>query len=239
MLRFMSIRSRLVSLSLLMIASLIGTNALLIHQTRLQNELITEQARNIDVIVRADTAVQTFGNLKYWLTDLAVTQLALSRTKAVSESDALSRELGELNLAMPGSVTGVAEQVVSLQEDITGAAEAYGQDDRLVGNAMMQRGRAHILAVDSKLSTLVASVRANARDSAEASLQRTEDGIRLAMGVVVVVALAAGAFTLISVGSVVGPLRQLVDVINALIAVTSTPKYPPPGAMRSVVSPSC
>ena len=229
MLRFMSIRSRLVSLSLLMIASLIGTNALLIHQTRLQNELITEQARNIDVIVRADTAVQTFGNLKYWLTDLAVTQLALSRTKAVSESDALSRELGELNLAMPGSVTGVAEQVVSLQEDITGAAEAYGQDDRLVGNAMMQRGRAHILAVDSKLSTLVASVRANARDSAEASLQRTEDGIRLAMGVVVVVALAAGAFTLISVGSVVGPLRQLVDVINALIAGDINAKIPTTG----------
>ena len=82
MLRFLTIRSRLMFLSLLLVTSLIVTNLVLINQTRLQNRLIREQANSIDLIVRADSATQTFGDLKYWLTDLALSQLVLSEQKA-------------------------------------------------------------------------------------------------------------------------------------------------------------
>ncbi len=43
----LSIRSRLMFLSLLLVVSLIATNLVLIHQARKQNHLIGEQARNI------------------------------------------------------------------------------------------------------------------------------------------------------------------------------------------------
>ena len=48
---FRSVRTRLVALSLLLVASLVITNSLLVHQVRLQNDLIRQQARNIDTIV--------------------------------------------------------------------------------------------------------------------------------------------------------------------------------------------
>ena len=72
MLRLASIRSRLNLLSALFVVSLVITNVVLINQMRIQNDLIGQAARHIDVIVRADRAIQTFGDLKYWLTDLAV-----------------------------------------------------------------------------------------------------------------------------------------------------------------------
>ena len=65
MLRFLSIRSRLMFLTLLLVVSLIVTNLVLIRQTRIQSTLIDQQARNLDVIVAADAATHTFGNLKY------------------------------------------------------------------------------------------------------------------------------------------------------------------------------
>ena len=86
MLRIVSIRSRLMFLLLLVIASLVVTNLVLVNQTRIQTGLIGKQARNIDLVVSADAAVQTFGNLKYWLTDFAVSQLSLSKFNRCSSS---------------------------------------------------------------------------------------------------------------------------------------------------------
>jgi len=136
MLRFMSIRSRLVLLSLLLVATLIGTNLVLIHQTRLQNDLIRQQADHIDIIVRADAAIQTFGDLKYWLTDLAVSQLVLSEQKAQAANDRLKTQLVGLEQDVAAQVFGLPQQLEQLNDVSMSAVEAYGRNDRLVGNAM-------------------------------------------------------------------------------------------------------
>ena len=60
MLRFLSIRYRLMLLSLLLGVSLIVTSLVLLNQTRNQNRLIGQLSHNIDVIVKADRAIQTF-----------------------------------------------------------------------------------------------------------------------------------------------------------------------------------
>ena len=90
MLRFLSIRYRLMLLSLLLGVSLIVTSLVLLNQTRNQNRLIGQLSHNIDVIVKADRAIQTFGNLKYWLTDLALSQLMLPSVRQTRSSNAWS-----------------------------------------------------------------------------------------------------------------------------------------------------
>ncbi len=211
-----SIRSRLVYLSLMLVTTLIMTNLVLIRQTNLQSELIRQQARNIDIIVKADAAIKTFGDLKYWLTDFAVSQLVLSEQRAQAAQTRLDRQLSELGGVGPEDLTLLSSQLMKLSETSMAAVEAYGRDDRLVGHAMMARGRGHILAIDSKLSTLVAQVQSGAQIAADEALSRTDRGITLAISTVVLVSLFAIALTFFVVRSIVVPLRQMVAVVSAM-----------------------
>ena len=52
MLRFISIRSRFVYLSALLVLALIVTNTVLINQTRRQNDLIARQVGSLDQIAQ-------------------------------------------------------------------------------------------------------------------------------------------------------------------------------------------
>ncbi len=218
MLRILSIRSRLMFLSLLLVMSLIATNMVLINQARNQNVLIRQQALSMDLIVRADTATQTFGDLKYWLTDLAVSQLVLSEQMAEAARSRFEAQLSDLGNDLPDEIAGVADQVSALAEDSAAAMEAYGRDDRLVGNAMMANGRGHILAIDSKLSALVDGLRTRAQSAAEQAFSRTEGGIRTAIVIVVLVVLVGTALTLLILHSVVVPLQQMIGVIREMSA---------------------
>jgi PAS domain S-box-containing protein len=218
MLRVLSIRSRLMVLSLLLITSLIVTNLVLINQTRLQNGLIAQQARNLDLIVRADAATQTFGDLKYWLTDLALSQLVLSEQNAQTARQRLTEQLAELERDLPDPLAGLAGQLEQLSEVFSDAAESYARDDHLVGNALMARGRGHILAVDSVLATLVDGLRAEARRAAEQALPQTERDVRAAMIAVVLVTLLAVVLTLLILHSVASPLREMVAAIRGMSA---------------------
>ena len=218
MLRSLSIRGRLMIMSVLLVAALVGSNLLLINQTRLQARLIEQQKQNIDIVVRADAAVQTFGNLKYWLTDLAVSQLILSEVKAGAERERLKRQLSDLKAEVPEDVKGLTGQLDALMENGLMAAEAYGRNDRLVGNSMMARGRAHILAVDSRLSALVSRVRADAGRTASEALARAGEGIRAASITVIVTVFVVGLLTFFMFRSIVAPLHELVGVINSMTA---------------------
>ena len=104
MLRIVSIRSRLMFLLLLVIASLVVTNLVLVNQTRIQTRLIGQQAHSIDLVVSADAAVQTFGNLKYWLTDFVVSQLVLSKQRAGAGRKRLNDQLAELAAIIRGEL---------------------------------------------------------------------------------------------------------------------------------------
>ena len=207
MLRIVSIRSRLMFLLLLVIASLVVTNLVLVNQTRIQTGLIGKQARNIDLVVSADAAVQTFGNLKYWLTDFAVSQLSLSKQRAGTGRERLDDQLAELERVTPDAVAGLSDQVAQLVVNAESAAEAYGRGDRLVGNAMMAKGRAHILAVDSRLSVLVERVRAAARQTAVDAQRSVDQGIRTSVSIVILVVLASAVLTFFVVRSIVALCR--------------------------------
>ncbi len=218
MLRFISIRGRFVYLSLLLVLALIVTNAVLINQTRLQNALIGRQAGSIDLIVRADAAIKTFGDLKYWSTDYAANQLVLSQQKAKASQARLGRQLAELQDELPDEIAGLPEQLASLMVVARTSAEAFARDDRMLGNAMMAKGRGHILAIDSKLSQLIGNLRDSTRDAAEQALGRAEREVGAAVAVVVAITILAVLLTFFVVRSIVGPLRALVGVIGAMTA---------------------
>ncbi len=227
MLRFLSIRSRISFLLALLVASLVLTNLLLINQVRNQEQLISQQQHIINAIVMVDAAVKTFGDLKYWLADLVLGQSPLAQQRAKGVRARLEEQLSAVESDMPDAVAGVPDQVSELMGTAMVAVEAYGRDDRLVGNSMVARSRAHILAVDAKLSVLVAQLRERAQDTIGAALRQSEQDIRTALWAVALVTLAAAALAFLIARSVVTPLRQMVTVIRSMTAGRMGVPIPP------------
>ena len=79
-----SIRARLIFLSVLLLAILAASSGLLIRELIRHSQSLGEQARLVSVVRSATTASKHFGDLKYWLTDLAITQLASSQQNAAA-----------------------------------------------------------------------------------------------------------------------------------------------------------
>ena len=66
-----SIRARLIFLSVLWLVILAASSALLIRELMRHSQSLAEQARLVSIVRTATTASKHFGDLKYWLTDLA------------------------------------------------------------------------------------------------------------------------------------------------------------------------
>jgi PAS domain S-box-containing protein len=216
MLQNLSIRSRLVLISLLLVTTLIATNMVLIRQSDSQRQLIQTQALDIDLIVKADAAIQTFGDLKYWITDLAVSQLVLSRQRAEAARDRLALQLAALEELVPEDVAGLPQQLESLMTVSWKAVEAFEQGDSFVGNTMMAQGRGHVLAMDSKLSALVYRLRGRGVAAAETAIAQTDRDVTYVVFAVILASLAAVILTFLVVHSVVVPLRRVTESIRAM-----------------------
>ena len=75
-----SIRARLIFLSVLLLAILAVSSALLIRELARDSRSLVEDAALVSVVKNATSASKHFGDLKYWVIDSAVTQLARSTT---------------------------------------------------------------------------------------------------------------------------------------------------------------
>src|SRR5260370_8522616 len=87
-----SIRARLIFLSVLWLVILAVSSALLIRELMRHSQSLAEQARLVSIVRTATTASKHFGDLKYWLTDLAITQLASSQENAAAAKVGLDQD---------------------------------------------------------------------------------------------------------------------------------------------------
>src|SRR5450631_3982253 len=88
-----TIRLRLIFLSVLLLAILAGLSALLIRGLIQDSQSLSEEARLVSVVRNANSASKHFGDLKYWAIDSAVTQLDRSQQKADLAASGLNSDL--------------------------------------------------------------------------------------------------------------------------------------------------
>jgi len=88
-----SIRARLIFLSVLLLAILVVSSALLIRELARDSRSLAEEATLVSVVRSANSASKHFGDLKYWVIDSAVTQLARSQQAAAAAKAGLDSDL--------------------------------------------------------------------------------------------------------------------------------------------------
>jgi len=211
-----SIRARLIFLSVLLLAILAVSSALLIRELMRHSQSLAEQARLVSIVRTATTASKHFGDLKYWLTDLAITQLARSQENAAAAKALLDEDLKAIAAVHSEGVAAIGREVDTLTELARRAGEAYSGDDSAEGNALLAQARSRILNIDDEIDKIVARVEQQALAGRDASAREAERVVELSiLGGMVALAVALG-LTAFIVRSITVPLKRLEGSMAAI-----------------------
>src|SRR5258705_224708 len=225
-----SIRARLIFLSVLWLVILAVSSALLIRELMRHSQSLAEQARLVSIVRTATTASKHFGDLKYWLTDLAITQLASSQQNAAAAKVRLDQDLKAIAAVHSEGVAAIGREVDTLTDLARRAGEAFSGDDSAEGNALLAQARSRILNIDDEIDTIVAQVEQQALAGRDASAREAERVVELSiMGGMVALALALGLTALV-VRSITVPLKRLEGSMAAITRGELDVKIPPASA---------
>ena len=204
-----SIRTRLIFLSVLLLAILAISSALLIRELARDSRTLADEAMLVAVVRDANSASKHFGDLKYWIIDSAVTQLARSQEEAAAAKARLDSNLAAISAVDPEVVGTIGREVNAMTELARQAGVAYSSDDSAAGNALLEQAKSHILEIDNLLDAIVDRVEQRAVAQRDASTRQEELAVKLAItGGIGALALAL-VFTALTVSSITGPLRRL------------------------------
>lgn len=224
-----SIRTRLIILAglglLVFLTTTFYLTRTLVHTTSIQ----AEQARLVNDLETAYRASREFNDMKYWLTDLAVSLLMNAEQRARAARQQLDDELDKLAVIDPDAATSIRADADRVMHQSLLAVDAYTRDQRVLGNSLMAPVRTDMHDADLKLASLVSRLRDDSqrlRDHVDAETQRA---LKLA-GTVVSVALVVGlVLTALLLRSISLPLGRLITAINEISSGNLRAEIPPAG----------
>ena len=224
-----SIRLRLIFLSVLLLAILAGSSALLIRELVRNSQSLTEEARLVSVVRNANSASKHFGDLKYWAIDSAVTQLARSQQAAELAKSGLDSDLKAISAVDPAVVAAIGGEVYTMTDLARQAGVAYSSDDSAAGNALLAQAKSRILAIEDQIDKIVDRLEQQAVARRDISTRQAEFAVKLAIaGGIGALALALG-FTALTVHSITVPLKQLDRSIASITRGELNVAMPPSG----------
>ena len=159
-----SIRARLIFLCAVLLCLLVTSTAYLTREISDLLEIETQQVGLIAAVKSANETHRTFGDLKYWLSDHAVSLLMRSEYAARAAHSTLVSELSDLEKYDPEFVSLVRAELDEVLRLSFQAIDAYADDERVLGNSLMASARVHIIRIDQELSGLVQQVDARAAE---------------------------------------------------------------------------
>ncbi len=224
-----SIRLRLIFLSVLLLAILAGSSALLIRELVHNSQSLTEEAKLVSVVRNANSASKHFGDLKYWAINSAVTQLARSQQAADLAKSGLDSDLKAISAVDPAVVAAIGGEVYTMTDLARQAGVAYSSDDSAAGNALLAQAKSRILVIEDQIDKIVDGLEQRAVARRDISTRQAELAVKLAIaGGIGALALALG-FTALTVHSITVPLKQLDRSIASITRGELNVAMPPSG----------
>ena len=137
-------------------------------------------------------SIKAFGDLKYWLADLAVSWLNESEENAVLTGEQLENLLTKMAEFAPGPVEAIRSHVEIVNEKSLEAVDAYVDENRVLGNSLLSAARDSVVAVDFLLDETAEKLRQkseaekiNAIQAAETALGPAAQAVKTAKAAVV------------------------------------------------------
>ncbi len=224
-----SIRARLIFLSVLLLAILAISSALLIRELARDLQSLVEEAALVSVVKNATSASKHFGDLKYWVIDSAVTQLARSKEAAETAKAGLDADLKAISPIDPMLVATIGRETDTMTDLARRAGVAYSSDDSAAGNALLEQAKGHVVEIDGAIDKIVDRVEQQSVARRDASTRRAELAVKLGIAGGIGAMLVALGFTALTVRSITIPLKQLERNMSSITRGELDVAMPPAG----------
>src|SRR5437660_8311361 len=225
----LTIRTRLILLTSVGLLVLVATNAYLTRVLRENSAGMVEAASLLAGIEQADKAQIAFGEERYWMTDLAVSQLTLAERHAAAARARVEEHLGKLARWNPQRIAAVRSELDQYEELAAKAVDEYTNERRVIGNSLLAQARRHSLAVDQLLAAIVAELNGEAIEARERVGTKAGKATRLSHFVLAAAVLVGILLTVLLLRSIVVPLRRLNAAIDGLNSGNLDVPIPAPG----------
>jgi len=225
----LTIRTRLIMLSSALLLVLAATTGYLTHTLADEAAATAKAADLLAVADQASSARIAFGELRYWNTDLAVSQLTLSEQKAAAARGRMEGDLDRLAGHKPERVARVRSELAEYAQFAGKAVDAYTNDQRVIGNSLLAQARQHSLILDELLSAIVSDLTAAATAARDQVVSEAATATRIAYAIFLAAVLAGALLTFLVLRSISIPLRALVAAMNGLVAGRVAVDIPPAG----------
>lgn len=186
----------------------------------------TERFRQLQVAASAD---RHFGQLRYWMTDLAVSLLTLSERDANLARELLDADLEALDGFAPEAATQIRTATAEYYENALKAVDAYTEGNRVVGNTFLANARQDSDAVDVALAELVASLSEETHSANLVAAEAAERAQRRSIMASIAVVLIGALLTLRVLQSILRPLGRIDRAMTQLNEGVEAPDLPPDG----------
>ena len=154
----LTIRTRLILLTAAGLWVLVATNFYLTRALSENSAGMVKAAGLLAGIEQADSAQIAFGEVRYWMTDLAVSELTLSERNAQTARARMDGHLDKLVAWNPQRIAAVRSELARYDEFAAKAVDEYTNDRRVIGNSLLAQARRHSLTVDQLLASIVADL---------------------------------------------------------------------------------
>jgi signal transduction histidine kinase len=218
MMERLPIRTRLILLSGALLIFLVATNVYLNRRLAESSAGMAKAVALLGVIRKANDAQHAFGEMRYWLTDLAVSLLSTSEQNAAAAREQTERDLDRLAERQPQAIAAVRSDLAHYEDYAGRAVEEYTSGDREAGNALLAQASGYGVAVDRRLAAIAAELTAQSVATRERLIAEAATARRLSRFVMWTAIVVGALLTLLVLRSIVGPLRRLVVAMNGLNA---------------------
>src|SRR5438552_8908660 len=225
----MTIRGRLTLLSSALLIILVATNLYLTRKLASNSAGMVEAAELLKTIEQANNAQIAFGEVRYWMTDLAVSLLTLPETNAKAAHVRMERYLDQLAARKPDRIAAVRRELAEYDDLAAKAVDEYTADRRVIGNTLLAQSRQHGVAVDKLLGSIVTELTQEAVAARDRVVTEAGVATRLSQIGTLATVLAGALLTFFVLRSIARPLRRLVVAMDGLNAGNTAVDIPAPG----------
>lgn len=220
---------RIGSLFAALLAALVLSTGVMSFDLIRNQDRIRDANAGFHRLLIAGQADRYFGDLRYWMTDLAVSQLTLAERRADEAREKLEASLAQIDDFDPEAGDTIRAQTESYYNTALTAADAYTDGNRVLGNTLLAQARVASDAVDATLTQLAEDLSARAdRTSREAATAARAALTRSVIACLVIV--LAGAFlTWRALRSILVPMNGISNAISGLIRGDRDVTLPPEG----------
>jgi methyl-accepting chemotaxis protein len=212
----LTIRVRLLFLTGTLLAVLLATNLFLRGSIVNSNGALQRQSELNELVMTAQSALRSFGEVKFWLTDLEVSWLNESEANAEKASKDLELLLTQLEATHADQTAVVRLHLKKVEALSVQAVDAYIDDNRVLGNSLGADARASIKLVDERLLEISKGFQQDAQLARETAVGGAERSIQISIAIIMAGVAAAVGLTWLTSRSILAPLKTMVAAMGEL-----------------------